>query len=599
MRRPCIFPVVALGLLFAGCPDENGAPGDGGLPPIHVRLDAGGTVDRDAGVLGGDAGEVPPDPEALAEELCLAYRRGLRNLELAEAQQQALATGRCSGEDLLRDIATRPDLATLPQGTCTRSDALLRLFQDALEGGRVHIDRAAFRACIERGRALRASYDTVGEREAREAALRGLVDDPACEDAITPLVDEGGTCVHAWDCIAPLRCEANPLEDDTLRCLRPALEGARCVVTAPEGQESARTCAAGTACVLGICTRRIDEGQPCNGSSVPCVEGLVCSPEGTCAPPGGEGAACASDAHCEPDLMCGAEGTCSVEANGLDDGEPCTADGGPPQPCAELCSVCRPDNDGTRRCLDRGAEGAPCLTVNHCRAGLFCATASRTCAPFATLSEACGADHPCGPGLVCTDQPPPTLGDAGVSAEPTLDGGPAGPTCHARPGIGEPCQSQAPYRCLEGTCLGGACVEGVVGDPCVGDAMCVDDLLCLDGACTRPPRAGAPCSADGRCETEAFCLEGRCRPYPGPGVACAPNGRCEEGAFCLEGQCQALRTSGAPCPSDDACLSGLCLDTGLCAARAPSCYSTRAAFLQLLGLSLALPLLGALRRRRP
>lgn len=585
--------LLLLALVAVGCPDPTEPTPDSGPGPL---------VDLDAGALGGDSGSpadsglpdvVPPDPDALAEELCLAYRRGLVNAQLHSLQALTLPTSRCSADDPLIDIATSSELAELPPGSCTLGDELRRLFVVALEGGRVDIDPAAFRACMERGRAVRAMYEVVGEISQREGALLALASDPACQGALTPLVEEGGACAQAWDCVAPLRCEADPIDGNALACLPPALEGERCAEAPPDGQQSARTCAAGTTCVLSICTRRVDENEPCDPAGVPCAEGLVCSPEAVCAPPGPMDAPCAADLHCEEGLVCAPGGTCAPATALLADGEPCV-EGSPP--CAGLCSVCRPDEDTSWRCLDRGDVDDPCASLDHCREGLYCATDTSRCAPYRRLGEACDGDDPCEGGLACTDQDPPGApADAGVAP---ADGGVVGPTCRPLPAVGEACQPGGPYVCGEGTCLGEVCRAGVVDDPCTGDGTCEGELICVQGLCARPPRAGAACSVDGRCEDGAYCDGERCRPFPGPGAACAPGGRCAEGAFCNQGSCEALRIPGATCTSDDSCASGLCLDTGTCATRGASCYSSEDVFTQLLGLSLALPVVGRLRRRR-
>lgn len=595
-RTARFLPLLSLLFAFApACPDGGGSP-DGGEPKI---AEDGGPPPSDGGTPN-DAGTedvAPPvDLEALAEELCLTFRRGLRNAELLEAQLLALPARRCAGDEPVFDVETHPELLELPLGTCSQGDEIRRLFQTALEGGRVEIDRDAFSACLARGRELRAQNATLARLEARRDALLSLPSDPACEGAITPLVEEGGACVQAWDCVEPLRCEADPLTGGALACLPPAEEGEACVVAPPEGQVSARTCEAGTACILGICTRRLFENERCDPAGVPCGEGLVCGPAGTCAPPGGTGAPCTQAGHCEEGLVCSFEGSCQEPALPLEDGAVCTPGEAPG--CAGACSVCRPDDEGTHRCLPRGGEGDPCETLDHCREGFFCDADTGACAAERAEGEPCDGAHPCHGGLVCTDENPPALPlEADAGAPPPLDAGPSGPTCHPLPGIGASCQESGPYVCRVGRCLQGVCVAGIAGDPCTGDDGCLEDLLCVEGSCVRAPRPGAPCTADGRCEAGAYCTGDRCRAFPGPGEPCAPGDRCQAGSFCSDGSCEALRPAGAPCTADGQCASGLCAGEGQCATQGASCLTTRDAFLQLVGLGALLPLLLRQRRR--
>lgn len=584
---------VGLLLALAGCP-EGATVDDGGPIVVPPVMDAG--VRQDAGAPPLDAGlpdVPPPTADEVAFALCEAYWRGTVQIGLSFSQSFALSGSRCSNDDAITDILTDPELAMMPPGTCTLGDATRRMFQSAATGGRVQIDLEAFRACVALGREQRANHATLGAILARTEALESQLLAPVCQDALRPLVPTGGLCEQAWDCIAPSRCEADPIDGNVLRCLLPALEGARCVTEAPEQQLPARTCSTGNVCLLDICTRRIDLFTACDPLGVPCVEGAVCSPEQVCEAPRAEGEACTDDTHCREGLFCTVDGLCEAPEPGLLDGDLC----GPDLPaCGGTCSVCRPDAQGALRCQDRGGQDAPCLALNDCQAAFFCEAGQDAgpshCTRYGAAGAACDGQTPCGPGLVCTAALPPGV-DAGP---PPVDAGPDGPSCRSRPGIGEGCD--AVYRCIEGTCWDGVCLAGDVDEPCNNDNQCLDDLICVRSICQPPPRIGAPCSLDGRCTMGAYCDGDRCKAFPTPGMPCTPDQRCADGAFCDEGTCEALRVPGAPCVADEMCSSDLCLDTGTCATRGASCDSAEEVFIQIVSLSVLVPLIRLRRRRR-
>jgi hypothetical protein len=571
---------------------------DSGEPP--VQGDAGEPPPpSDAGF---DAGPQGPTPESTARELCLAYQRGLRNLDLQIAQ--ALPPARCSNEDPIEDVGADEDL---PLGTCGFQDPMYALFLRATTGGRVAFDLERVQGCLERGRLIRGSFDTHGAAIGRLRALEGLPEDPDCAAAVTPLVSEvAAPCLQAWDCAAPLRCESNPLDSGELRCFPGAVEGERCLTSTPSGSASLRSCEDGLACVLGLCTPYLSVGQDCVADGVPCDTGLVCGPDAICALPAIEGSSCFADEHCAEPLICDVDSCQPPEPAALD-GESCE-DG---EPCASPCSVCRPRADGSRVCLDRAAAGGLCDADDHCRAGLFCDVALSRCLRLAEIGEPC-ADQPCEAGLVCSaDEPPepPPPPDAGVAdagpPPPTPDAGPPVAVCQRKPIVGEGCVRGGLFDCGVGACVGGACVEGVFDDPCLVDGDCADGALCVASVCTRAPRLNAPCTADGRCESGLLCRDDRCLGLPGAGETCTADNRCDDDAFCGEAtedagpvSCEAKRSPGDPCTDDGQCRSGACLDVGSCATEAASCYTTQETFAQLIGLALLLPFLARLRRRR-
>lgn len=604
LARAALSVSLAFVVVAGGCDCGSETPkADAGHLPLDAGGDPGDPPDGgqpgDAGGLQDAGGEPPLTLEQQARELCFAYARGLLNLERHRALSSPPA--RCSNEDPAPDVDADE---ALPIGTCGVQDPLRDLFVRALGGGRVEIDRDAFRACVEKGRSARAAAPTLGDIGARAAAIEALALDEDCRAAITPLVsEEGATCLQAWDCVPPLACQADPLDSFSLKCLPPAVEGARCDDAPPfEDVLPLRTCADGLACVLGVCTARLAADAACTDDGVPCVEGLTCRSSGTCGAPSSESEACLDDGDCVEGLACdGSTQACVVVPPPSDDGEPCASS----NDCAGLCSVCRPleDSDGGTACQDRAPAGGACGANDHCRGGLYCDGATNTCAPYRSLDETCGLGAPCAAGLLCTDQPPPLAPDAGIVEPPedAGDGGVVGPTCQEPRALGEGCERVGVWRCDEGlACVDGVCRAGALDDPCLVDNDCQEGALCVDAVCKRAPRVGAPCTSDGRCATGLVCLEDRCRELPPPGDPCTPDRRCGEGAFCPAGEsvCAALRAPGQACTNDSECETSICLDTLTCGAEAASCLTTKGAFAQLVGLSLVLPLLSLARRRR-
>jgi len=602
MRRCWLFltPLLAA-IAVAGCEcDVSG--GDAGLPDGSIidlndggapETDAGPTPPTDAGAP--DGGFV--DPSDVARELCLGYARGQESYARHLAVVSTLPP-RCLPSDALPSAPTDGEL---PVGTCAVGDPVRAMFLEALTGGRVAVDVVRFRACLANGRAARAQHATIADAVGRLDAIEALVDDADCLAAMTPLVDtEGALCLQAWDCAAPMRCEADPADGDTLTCLRPAALNARCDDVPLLGGNAVRTCSDGLACVLGICTERLAATDSCTADGIPCGEALACLTTAVCGPPGGLDAACTKNAQCEATLTCDTSaGTCAAAADVPPLGGACVTT----SECITPCVVCRPDgSDAGPSCQLRADDGEPCTASDHCRADLFCDTAAGSCAGYAVVTEACGASERCGSGLLCTTGLPPSLPDAGPpDAGPVPDGGFVS-ECKELPGIGEGCQRFGVWRCGEGACVGSVCLAGLVDEACIANSDCADSL-CVQGTCTIAPRDGAPCTADGRCDTGLLCTDGRCLPPPSAGDPCAPGNVCDEVSFCETPPdagpvCEAERPAGDVCTRDEQCRAGRCLDSGTCSAEPASCLTSRDVFAQLVGLALLLPLALRLRRRR-
>lgn len=214
----------------------------------------------------------------------------------------AALPARCLPSDAL---PASPADADLPASACAVGDPVRAMFLKALTGGRVTIDVERFRACLQTGRAVRAQFATIADTQARLDAISALTADADCLAAVTPLLtSEGAECLQAWDCAAPLACEADPTDGDGLSCLSPAALNARCDDEPLTDSNALRTCADGLACVLGLCTERLADADNCTPSGVPCGDGLACLTTAVCGAPGGADAACTTNPQCESGLVC-------------------------------------------------------------------------------------------------------------------------------------------------------------------------------------------------------------------------------------------------------------------------------------------------------
>jgi hypothetical protein len=188
----------------------------------------------------------------------------------------------------------------------------------------------------------------------------------------------------------------------------------------PTGVQCAGTCTtdaqctAAQYCSAGICTARLDDGEPCGAprqcTSGACVDGFCCDTgctgqceacdvsgkEGTCSPATGLArngrAACAASGACGGFCDGVARGACTVPNGAVTCGEPYCANGF--STAAATCSntVCVPP-------LPTGCDPYQCSPAGGCL-------------------DQCAADDDCAEGLVCTDgacvQPPPEV-DSGVT----------------------------------------------------------------------------------------------------------------------------------------------------------------------------------------
>ncbi len=483
-----------------------------------------------SGTGDGDAGPAPSLSDAEIKELCVIYTAGYNNSFTFELQRAGVLV--CSAEDRFVEFDAET-LQAFEEG-CEPGAIYYDIFATASEGGRVDIDMEKTRACVEKGRAQRAST-TVDQYIRGEGGLFALLEDADCQGAITPLVDEGGECVQQWDCAEGLWCEPEVPDSATLRCQQPAQDGERC--------GGARYCDVDLYCTDNdvddeVCAPAIAEGADCVTDPLGargCVVGTFCddADTGLCQPLLAQGATCMDSAQCEASLSCTGDpfadpptpGTCEPTPAPVADGQACDPE---LDVCSALCSVCRPEaSGGPTLCLDPGGAGAYCESDLHCRGGFACS------------------------GGACTALPDVEL-----------------------PALGESCD--AGEGCAEGFCVSGQCVAGEEGDPCDADALeCAGDFICVvvatAGTCQPLPRAGEAC-IEGSCVASAYCS--------------------------ADDQCETLREPGASCEDDVECASGTCLNGGTCAAAGPSCDESREYFIQFVTLGLILPLVVRVRRRR-
>lgn len=185
----------------------------------------------------------------------------------------------------------------------------------------------------------------------------------ACYAMLVPQVANGGACAESLECAAGYcRFTTNPCLGT---CTAFVARGGRC-----NGDES---CGPGNACVLAGVAR-------------------ACSPRPE---PGTTGAGCVQDAECAVGLFCA--GTCTPR---LSEGASCATG-----KCEEglTCSTA----DAGRRCVRVTGAGEDCAAA-ACGAFLYCAAATRRCAPDPVAGESCAEVGWCLDGSTCVGAAEPT-----------------------------------------------------------------------------------------------------------------------------------------------------------------------------------------------
>lgn len=118
-----------------------------------------------------------------------------------------------------------------------------------------------------------------------------------------------------------------------------------------------------------------------------------------------------------------------------------------------------------------------------------------------------------------------------------------------------PCVDPSLSCDASGTCVDVPCDAGWEGCRCLPDALCVDDLVCLDETCqVRTGGAGEGCLEGGRCATGGKCVDNQCVPCePGSkGCACYVDGTCD-GFACVGGICVNAPSEELEMPVDLTC----------------------------------------------
>jgi hypothetical protein len=208
------------------------------------------------------------------------------------------------------------------------------------------------------------------------------------------------------------------------------------------------SCAEGLQCVVtfgisGRCTVGLDEGKACSMDRYQCKRSNRALPELLCAPQqGGSGNICQK-------LQSAAGGPCgNGELIVPDLNDPNGGLRGPLCPESQYCA--------NNVCTPKKPSAAPCAADAECSAGLRCidTRSGRSCQPFATTGQACGATEDCENLLICagsTCAPDLALNGepcpAGVScAQGFCDASGATPTCAAFKAVGAACAAHGECR---------------------------------------------------------------------------------------------------------------------------------------------------------
>jgi formylglycine-generating enzyme required for sulfatase activity len=350
-------------------------------------------------------------------------------------------------------------------------------------------------------------------------------------------------------------------------------------------------------------------GEACDDED-PCTEDDKCDPQGTCA---GTPISCDDDRPCTND-SCGTDGQCVHELQAgfcLIDGV-CRTDGESPD--GEPCKECMTAASTSAWTSD---DTNPCGQDDQCHTGAQCKTG--VCVP-GELSVDCNDNNPCtydtcDPAAGCQNVPNTDPCEGGICTDgkckcvPACEGKECGDddcggTC-GQCGDLEVCSEEGQCTCLfaecEGVCCSetGVCSEGICcapdcsGKECGDDGCggtcwacgdleacseagvceclfadcagicCLEDALCVEGACCTPYCGGKECGDDGctgscgQCEFLETCSEeGTCQClFTDCAGIC-----CDVGMVCMDGACCAPDCAGKLC-GDDGC-GGTCGECG-------------------------------------
>lgn len=474
-------------------------------------------------------------PAYSAEDVCTILRSGLENNGILSEAQHA-----CSNEDIdpvfVEESPNGGVIMSEIRAQCVPGDWLFDELDGVLRRKRAQFDNARLQACLAKGIAIRAKATSTLDPESLFA------DDPDCVGAWIPLGVEGDECAHELECPLGTSCEAEDPHDPTLRCLRPATAGSPC--------GEFRTCGALSFCNQnGTCAPLMGIGELCDGINADCKEGM-CS-NGVCTAFPGPGQACAGP--CAGNHWC-VNDICVPPAA---DGENCSGY----RPCADACSVCRPEFVGAPetqyKCLARASAGDACALSDddHCAKGLYCNGSTDRCEAWRQIDDDCT-------------------------------------------GIGERCAEGLYCKPFDGVCSD---LLPTFGESCEASLKCAYDLLCVKGVCTTGGPA-EPCEFDSDCSDGLYCANTgfgfSCQWRLSEGAACSLPRHCETGLFCNSlNACEKLRTVGTACQFDSECASDECYQ-GKCATSTPTSGCGGHDMRNDIGWLLGMGLLGVLSRRR-
>ncbi|MBL8923530.1 MAG: putative metal-binding motif-containing protein [Myxococcaceae bacterium] len=280
------------------------------------------------------------------------------------------------------------------------------------------------------------------------------------------------------------------------------------VCTGKQCRLTASVCAPSGLCTETICSNGLDDdgdgALDCADSdcaSRPCANGGTCA-NGTCGNAMNETGLCFDDVDNDGDGMKDClDADCNLQAcsDGLacNVGETCTnsqCGGGMAVSCAQSSNVCLAVT-GTCREPDGGCAFSPLSTDAGCDDGLSC-----------TELDACDGDGGCaGSPRQCTTPPAGPCWEPSGQCDEALDGGCVYAIAVGRLSCADTDPCTVNDACLEdGGCLGVLldCSNALPPDECQTPTG-----MCLGGACTFMPRAGA---CDG-----GVCMAGQCLPVDG------------------------------------------------------------------------------------
>ncbi len=304
---------------------------------------------------------------------------------------------------------------------------------------------------------------------------------------------------------------------------------------------------------------------------------------------------CFFNAHCPDDSYCNEDHSPYLCAPKKADGESCREDGDCLHYCvSNFCRAKKPNSSTCQTgeecaggaCRNQRCETAgACYSDFDCDMGLLChrsfGASQGYCGPKLDDGSGCEHDEECASGF-CSDadekcKKKPTLGDACLPFECTLDSYCRDGRCQARKAPGSSCDDSyymdleclGPSICRNGTCekMSLECEPAQIGEMCTLLMACADDAYCdlLDKfTCAPRYQTGASCQTvlwrANTCFDDAYCGNGTCQSYSGRGESCASIACDPSTDYCdsSDQTCHAKKYRGERCKADGDCLSDDC-----------------------------------------